>query len=183
MAFLENEQVMKLGFKKLGQNVLISDKASIYGADKICIGDNCRIDDFAILSAGKGGIEIGKFVHISPFASITGKEKITMEDFSGISSRVCVFSSSGNFDGELLNNPTIASETIPMICGEVYFEKYALVGAGSVVLPNVRLGEGCVVGALSLVKSNLEPFKIYAGSPAKFIKERVVDVVMLKEMA
>ena len=59
MSFLSKKELNDLGFKSLGENVLISDKCSIYNAKNISIGDNTRIDDFAILSAGDGGIEIG----------------------------------------------------------------------------------------------------------------------------
>jgi acetyltransferase-like isoleucine patch superfamily enzyme len=59
MAFYTNDDLKKLGFSSFGNNVLISDKASIYGANRIKIGNNVRIDDFCILSAGESGIEIG----------------------------------------------------------------------------------------------------------------------------
>jgi galactoside O-acetyltransferase len=59
-----------MGFKKIGKNVKISSKASIYGADKISIGSNVRIDDFCIISTSDEGVEIGNNVHIACYASI-----------------------------------------------------------------------------------------------------------------
>jgi len=65
MGFIKDEDLLKIGFRKIGNNVLISDKSSIYGASRIELGDNVRIDDFCILSAGDGGIEICDNVHIA----------------------------------------------------------------------------------------------------------------------
>ena len=54
MGFYSREQLEKIGFKSLGENVLISDKTSIYSPENISIGNNVRIDDFSVLSAGGG---------------------------------------------------------------------------------------------------------------------------------
>lgn len=54
MAFIPRDQLEKLGFARLGENVYISDKASIYNAANISIGSHVRIDDFCVLSAGAG---------------------------------------------------------------------------------------------------------------------------------
>ena len=50
MAYYTEEQLNQLGFKYIGENVKISDKASIYNHDQIEIGDNSRIDDFCVIS-------------------------------------------------------------------------------------------------------------------------------------
>ena len=42
------------GFKSIGKNVKISSDARIYGPENISIGNNVRIDDFAIISATNG---------------------------------------------------------------------------------------------------------------------------------
>ena len=44
--FLTEKEIKILNFKSIGKNVLISDKASIYGAENMSIGNNVRIDDF-----------------------------------------------------------------------------------------------------------------------------------------
>lgn len=69
MPFLSNEALEKVGFKKLGENVKISDKASIYNPETIEIGNNSRIDDFCLLS---GKIIIGKNVHVAAYCNIAG---------------------------------------------------------------------------------------------------------------
>jgi len=171
-SFYSNDELDQLGFKSFGSNVLISRFARFYGAVKIEIGNNVRIDDFCVLSAGKGGIQIGNFVHIAVFATLMGDAKITIEDFSGISSKVSVYSSNDDYTGEYMTNPTIPSEYTNVTHADVRICRHALVGSGSILLPGVTIHEGAVVGALSLVNKDCEEFFIYKGNPAKKIIER-----------
>jgi len=53
MAFLKREEIERLGFAKVGENVLISDKATFYNSANIVIGNNVRIDDFAFYQPAK----------------------------------------------------------------------------------------------------------------------------------
>ncbi len=57
----------------------------------------------------------------------------------------------------------------------VIFENFANTGASVTILPGVVLAEGSVIGANSLVTKSTEPWTIYAGSPAKPVKERKKD--------
>jgi len=83
-SFLSREELMEIGFKSIGENVLLSSKASIYGPENIEIGNNVRIDDFCILS---GKIKLGSYIHIAAYSALFGgEESITMEDFTGLSS-------------------------------------------------------------------------------------------------
>jgi galactoside O-acetyltransferase len=170
--FYTREELLKIGFKALGENVLISDKTSIYNAKNIEIGSNTRIDDFCILSAGSEGIKIGSYVHIACGVSLIGKEKITLEDFSAISGKSSVYSSSDDYSGSVLIGPTIPSEFTNVDHRPVYIGKYAIIGCNSVVLPGSIIPEGCGFGALSLVNGEYESYKLYGGIPAKYIKDR-----------
>lgn len=172
MSFYSQAELLGLNFASIGQNVLISKKCSLYGAPRIHIGSNVRIDDFCILSAGEGGIEIGSYVHIAAYCSLMGKGKISMKDFSGLSSRVSVYSSNDDYSGENLTNPTVDSVYTGVTSAPVNFERHVIVGAGSIVLPGVTLGEGCAVGSQSLVNKSLVEWNIYMGSPAKRFKSR-----------
>ena len=172
MGFLKPSQLEQMGFASLGQNVLISEKASIYGASRIHIGDHVRIDDFCILSAGAGGIRLGSFIHIACFCSLIGQEKIEMEDYSGLSSRVAVYSSSDDYTGNAMTNPMVPVEFTKVDHRPVHIGRHCIVGAGAVILPGVTLGEGSVVGALALIIKSCEAFGIYSGVPGKFIRSR-----------
>jgi len=172
MSFLNQQELIELGLASFGENVLISRLASIYNPDRIYIGSNVRIDDFSILSAGDGGIVLGSYIHIACYASLIGQGCITIEDFAGVSSRVAVYSSNDDYSGRALTNPMVPEQYKRVTHGPVTLCRHSLVGSGSVILPNVILGEGCSVGALSLVSRNCEEFSMYLGVPAKRIKSR-----------
>lgn len=177
MPFLTEKELKAMGFKHVGRNVNVSPKVSIYCPENISIGDNSRIDDFCVLSAGDEGIFIGDYVHIACYSSIIGKSKIILEDFCNISGRVSIYSSTDDFSGACLTNPTIPAEFKKVINEQVILEKHVVVGAGSVILPGVVISEGAAIGALSLVSDNCESFWIYGGVPVKKIKERNRDVL------
>jgi len=181
MAMLNREDIECMGFISVGDNVQISDRASFYGVDKIRIGNNVRIDDFCVLAAGLGGIEIGNFVHIAVGASLIGAENITLSDFSGLSSRVSIYSSSDDYSGRYLTNPTIPTDYKNVKNSPVFIGRHVIIGSGSVVLPGVRIEEGAAIGALSLVAKNCESFGIFAGNPLKCIKKRKRNLLVLEE--
>ena len=54
---------------------------------------------------------------------------------------------------------------------EIIVENGCWIGANTVILPGVKIGEGCVVGAGSVVTKNCESNGLYAGNPAKRIKD------------
>jgi galactoside O-acetyltransferase len=54
-----------------------------------------------------------------------------------------------------------------VVMSRVLLGKYSQVGANSVLLPSARLGQGAVLGALSLLKEETDEWTIYAGIPKK----------------
>jgi dTDP-4-amino-4,6-dideoxy-D-glucose acyltransferase len=180
MSFYTEKELNEIGFRYIGKGVKISRKASIYNPERISVDDFSRIDDFCVLSAGENGIQIGKFVHIAVFCSIIGNGKITLSDFSGISSRVSIYSSNDDYSGAYLTNPTVAEEYKNVTSGPVFLGKHVIVGAGSIILPNVHLEEGVSIASLSLVNKNCKSFKIYGGIPIKIIKNRDTNLLELE---
>lgn len=177
-SFYSKQELEKIGFKSLGENVLISKKASIYSPEKIKIGNNVRIDDFCILS---GNIEIGNYVHISAFVALYGKEGIIINDFCGCSTRCTIYSASDDFSGEYMISPMVPNELTNVIGGKVILEKYVQLGANTVVMPNITIKEGTAVGALSFVNKELEEWGIYIGIPCRRIKERNKNIIQLSK--
>ncbi|EHA14321.1 acyltransferase [Halomonas sp. HAL1] len=176
MAFLSREQLENIGFSSLGSNVFISDKASLYNPGKISIGSHVRIDDFCVVSAGEGGIEIGDYIHIAVFSSLIGAGRIVLASFVNISSRVSIYSSNDDYSGATLTNPMISDEFKNVRSADVELHKHVIVGSGSVILPGVVLKEGVAIGALSLVAADCEEFKVYSGVPAKPLRNRKKDL-------
>lgn len=178
MVYLENKGLLELGLKKLGENVKISSKASIYDAETIEIGDNSRIDDFCVIS---GNVRIGRNVHIAPFCLVAGGEPgITFEDFSGLAYHVQVFSQSDDYSGETLTNPTVPDHYKAETKAPVHLGRHVIIGAGSVILPGTIVAEGCAVGTMSLVRGTTEPWGIYLGIPARRMQERSKALLSLE---
>lgn len=181
MAYLSAEQLAQLGFASLGEDVSISDKASIYGANRIHIGSHVRIDDFCVLSAGEGGIAIGNFVHLAVGVLLIGAGAIVLEDFCGLSSKVSIYSSTDDYSGAALTNPCIPTEFTNVQSANVRLKRHVIVGSGSVLLPGITLEEGAAVGALSLVHKSCAEFAIYSGNPARKIADRKRDLLLLEQ--
>ncbi len=181
MAWLTEHQITEMGFASFGKNVMLSDKASYYNCKNIRLGSNVRIGDFCVLSAGVGGIDIGSYIHIAVYSSLIGAGNISLADFSGLSSRVAIYSSNDDYSGRALTNPTVPTEFTNLKHADVKIGRHAIIGAGSIILPGVTLEEGVAVGALSLVKKDCLAFGIYIGSPAKRIGERKRDLLELEQ--
>lgn len=181
MSFYTKEELQTLGLSNFGEDVRISRKASIYNPGMISIGNHVRIDDFCVLSAGKAGIDIGHYVHIAVFCSLIGSGNIKLNDFSGLSSRVSIYSSNEDYSGKHLTNPTVPDKYTGVIHADVYLGKHVIIGAGSVVLPGVRLEDGVAVGSLSLVSKDCRGFGIYSGVPLRRIGERKRDLLLLEK--
>ncbi|MFA6596671.1 MAG: hypothetical protein WCS69_03040 [Ignavibacteriaceae bacterium] len=180
MAYLNKEQLLKIGFKEFGENVNVSDKASIYNPHLISLGSNIRIDDFCILSAASK-IDIGCYVHIAPYTSLIGKGEILIEDFVSISGRVSLYSSTDDYMGLGMTNPLIPDRFRRETSGKIHLKKHVIIGAGSVIMPNVVMETGSAVSALTLVVKNCDAFTIYRGIPGIEIGKRKQKILELEK--
>jgi galactoside O-acetyltransferase len=91
-----------------------------------------------------------------------------------------VYSSTDDYSGNYLTNHTVDEKFTNIISGEVVLGKHVIVGAGTVILPNVKIGDYSAVAGLSLVAKNVEEFKIVGGIPSKVIKEREKNLINLE---
>ncbi len=178
-SFLTLDELNKLGLDSIGDNVLISRKVSIYGAHNISIGSNVRIDDFCILS---GKVNIEDYVHIAAYTALFGGEKgIVIKDYSGISAKTIVYSTSDDYSGKTMTNPMVPDRYKKIINEKVVIERHVIIGASCVVLPGSVLKEGSSFGAMSLINRSSEPWSINAGIPFKKIKSRSKNLLQLEK--
>jgi acetyltransferase-like isoleucine patch superfamily enzyme len=168
-------------FKSIGRGCKISPHAKFYGIDRIEIGDNVRIDDFCIISAGEGGIKIGSNIHIAAHCFMAGAAQIQIDDYVGVGVRSVVHSSSDDFSGNFLIGPQLTKEHTNVKSEKVWLKKYSVLGAGCIVLPGVTVDEGCAVGAMSLVRKSLPSYQIWGGNPIKFIRTRETRMTRFTE--
>lgn len=177
--FYTKIELQGLGLKAVGNNVMISRKASIYGAEKISIGDNVRIDDFCLLS---GHIEIGSYIHIAAYTALYGgSDGIFVSDFANLSSRVCVYSVCDDFSGMTMTDPMVPVEYKHVKSGPVYINRHVIVGTTSVILPGLTLAEGSAFGSFSFINHDSDPWSINVGIPFQKVRERKRDLLALEQ--
>lgn len=179
MPFLTETSLVALGFNRLGVNVKISDKASIYNPELMEVGDHTRIDDFCVIS---GKVILGRNVHVAIFCNIGGGEMgVTLDDFSGLAYGCHVFAQSDDYSGRTLTNPTVPDKYKNETKSPVLIKRHSIVGTCSVILPGVTLEEGTSIGAMSLVTKSTEPWTVYFGIPAKRLKTRRRELLVLEQ--
>lgn len=179
MAYLSIEQLQSMGFKKLGRNVRVSDKASIYNPEWQEIGDNSRIDDFCVIS---GRVVLGRNVFIGVFCNVAGGTAgITMEDFVTLAYGCHVFAQSDDYLGKTMANSTVPAQYKCEIKKPIHIGRHAMVGTAALIFPGANLATGTAIGANSMVLQPTEPWSIYFGSPARKIKARYQDLLELEQ--
>lgn len=172
-SFLSGGELADLGLRTYGKDVLVSRTCSFFGKERITLGSHVRIDDHCVVSSGlRGYVTVGDYVHVAAYVALYGSGGIQVGDFCGLSPKVTVFSESDDFSGEHLVGPVVPSHLRGCHCAKVEMSDHTIIGASSVVLPGVTVGEGVAVGALSLVRCDLPSWGIYVGCPAQRIGDR-----------
>jgi len=143
----------------LGKNVRIHDFVNLYGCQ---IGDNTRIGAFVEVQKGA---KIGAKCKISSHAFIC--EGVTLEDGVFVGHHVVFINDrlprATNPDGTLQAESDWHCQTT-LVC------RGASIGSGAVILGDVTIGEGAIVGAGSVVTRNVPPHTIVAGNPARVLR-------------
>jgi galactoside O-acetyltransferase len=167
-----SDELEEFGFRAVGLNVMVARNTTIIGLELVTLGSNIRIDGFTTISTNGGSLKIGNNVHIGAGCYFTCANNIKISDFANISQGVRIYSSSDDYSGRYMTSPMVSEKFSNIHKGEVLLGRHVIVGSGSVILPSVTIGDGTAVGAMSLVKTSLPEWGIYAGIPARFIKER-----------
>lgn len=149
----------KLG---LPASCLVHCMANIAG--EIEAGENCRIDAFVTIT---GKLKLGANVHIGNAAAIFGVYGVEIGDDCSVSPGAQIFTATYDASTGYRANPMVKDKRY--LSAGVKIGHRCIVGAGSVVLPGVVLANDVLIGALSLVKTNLSA-GIYGGVPASFLK-------------
>jgi len=179
-SFYSREELQSLGLQKIGSDVLVSRKTSMYKPESISIGDHVRIDDFTVLSGG-AGILLGNYIHIGCYCALYGGSCITIGDFSGLAARVTIYSESDDYSGLSMVIPMAPPQLKPRYHkGHVILKRHTIVGVGTTILPGVTINEGVAVGAHSLINKDCIPWSIYSGHPQKKIGWRSKKILDLE---
>ena len=137
------------------------------GTKNIIINKGCRISKGLELETNENGIiEIGQNVRINRFATIVSYSSISIGSNTLIGEFVSIRDANhGIKKGQNVRDQNHESQ--PISIGEDVW-----IGRGSVILPGVNIGKGCIIGANSVVTKSIPNFQIAVGSPAKILRER-----------
>jgi len=127
----------------------IQPRVMLIHADRISVGKNFGVNTGSYLN-GVGYIEIGNFVLIGDNVTI----------------------SSGMHPIDRCDIPVFSRSTIPK---KIVIENDVWIGAGAVIMAGVRLRQGTVVGANSVVTRDTEAYTVVVGAPARAIRRRYPD--------
>lgn len=177
--YYDEYDLWNFGFASVGVDVRISRASTIVGEKHISIADHVRIDPYVIITAG-APLQLGSYIHIGGSCSLAGGAGISVGDFSTLSHGVKLFTTTDDYSGSALTNPTVPSNLTNVSKSPVTIGRHVIIGAGSVVLPGVHIADGCAIGALSMVSSNTKSWSIYVGMPARRIKDRSKALLQLE---
>ena len=129
---------------------------------------------------------IGKYTYGDPIILFDNEgAKLTIGNFCSIAGGVKIFLGGEHrtdwittFPFNIFWEDAQSIDGHPKPKGDVIIGNDVWIGAEAVVLSGVTIGDGAVVGARSVVAKNIEPYAIYAGNPAKFIKKRFSDEII-----
>lgn len=135
--------LLKGFLKKIGTGCKIQENVYFGNGDNIEIGNNCKINENVKLR----NVTMGDYVLIAPNVTING----------GVH----------NYD----------NTEIPIVLQGGHWEKIKIgtdvwIATNVVVTAGVKIGNGCVIGAGTVVTKDCEDYGIYGGVPAKLIKKR-----------
>ena len=148
----------------LANNVFVDPTSSI---NNIKIEDGVRIAKRCSLFGSKENlIEIGKDSYIGMNTIINGfRGKVVIGYSVSIAQSVNIMADSGP------NASLEMQEFFPLLQGDINIGNHCWIGANSVIMPTVTLGEFCVVAANSFVNKSFEAYSVIGGNPAKLIKK------------
>lgn len=166
--------------KEIGCDVCIFQPVALIRPENIVIKNHVIISEFAYVAGGLG-MWIGNHIHIAAHSSISGGGYCVMEDFSGIAAGARLITGSADVSGFGMTSPTLPVEFQSVYRSFIHLEKHSAVFTNAVIYPGVTIGEGAIISVGSVVKSDVEPWCIYAGNPARKVARRNKRIILMKE--
>ena len=148
---------------QLGEGVSIDPATSV---NNVTIGNHVKIAKYcSIYGSADHPLEIGDNSYVGMFSIINGfAAKVIVGKNVSIAQSVNIMADSGpNASQEM-------QQYYPVIKGNVTIGDHSWIGANSIIMPGVKLGEFCVVAANSFVDKSFPPYSVIGGNPAKLLK-------------
>lgn len=163
------------GTVRIGSGSWIQKLTEISG--NVVIGSNTVIGAYSFLSTMPSGtIAIGNDVLVNAFSVIGASDRVAIDDHCIFAAYVQIADASHGID-----DPDELTKHSKWKQAPVHIHKNVWLGSGAMVAMGVEIGEGCVVGAKSLVNRSLPPMSVAYGIPAKVKRTRDVrDVAVAR---
>jgi len=149
--------------------IYIRGRKGIKGAESLTTGINLRID---IIDSGLNPtLEIGKNVEFNDYVHIGVAEGVSIGDNTLIASKVFISDHNhGSYKGLNQSSPNERPISRVLKTNKIVIGKNVWIGEFVCVLPGVTIGDGAIIGAMSVVTKDIPANSIAVGSPAKVIK-------------
>lgn len=132
----------------------------------------CRFEVFPYDNDNGKRLIFGNNIQINDFVHISALHKVEIGDGCLFASHVYISDNShGYYGGGNASSPEIAPDHRPYYIAPVKIGKNCWLGEGVIVLPGVTIGDGCVIGAHSVVNKDIPSASIAVGSPARVVKK------------
>lgn len=155
-------------FHSIGENVIFEAGVLVFHPENIEIGNNVYIGHNSILKGyHKNRMSIGDNTWIGQNCFFHSAGNLRIGNNVGIAPCVKILTSVHSENP--VSNPVIQND---LIMQQVLIENNCDIGLGAILLPGIKIGEGAIVGAGSVVVNDVEPDTVVAGSPAKFLRRR-----------
>lgn len=157
----------------IGKRIQLTALPEVTGHTYIYVGDDVRFSGNFSVASGRfcscPTLRIGKRSFLGHNVSITCNREVVIEEDVLIASGCTISDYDGHakqLERRMANLPPLENEMRPVrIC------RGAWIGSRSMILKGVTVGEGAIVGALSVVTEDVPPHSVVAGSPARVVNE------------
>lgn len=154
--------------KTLGADCVIEDGVRIFHPETISLGERVYVGHDTMLKGyHKGFMEIGHDTWIGQRCFFHSAAGLRIGCEVGIGPEVKILTSAHDFDSR--HQPVIR---YPVRFQPVSIEDGVDIGIGAVILPGVTVGEGSVIGAGSVVSHDVPAYEVWAGVPARRLRDR-----------
>lgn len=138
---------------------------------KIQIGDGVVIDAFVKIkpAGGSGDVVIGRGTHINSGVVIYSGNGVLIGSDVLIAAN-CTFAPTNHEFAS--KDHRIIDQRFQPSRGGIIVEDDVWIGANAVLLDGAILRRGCIIGALAMVRSEIEPYSINVGAPTRVIGYR-----------
>lgn len=143
---------MKISMQSIGKRVQISSDSHFDNYDKVIIGND---------------VFINRYFHCSNEKTLIIKDRVMF----GPACTIIGGDHAYNLPDQNMRHTHLLGDN-----REIIIEEDAWIGHGTLILKKAYIGEGCIIGANSVVNSRLLPYSVYIGNPAKYIKPRFLTL-------